>query len=110
LDLVVRDNSAHYRSLPIIIGGNQSSRAVMQHLSACLLLLRTILIVRGLSCIPLSVVESFIAENFSTAPPVSLYGVTKFAWEILALEYGEAFGLRVGINRCGMLAGAGQFA
>src|SRR5215813_5125891 len=29
---------------------------------------------------------------------------------ILALEYIEAFGLRVRINRCSMLAGAGQFA
>ena len=29
--------------------------------------------------------------------------------ETLALEYGEAFGLPVLINRCGVLAGAGQF-
>ena len=50
-----------------------------------------------------------ITESFSTAAPVSLYGSTKLASEALALEYGEAFGLPVWINRCGVLAGAGQF-
>ncbi len=50
-----------------------------------------------------------VAETFSTAPPVSLYGATKLASEALALEYGEAFGFPVWINRCGVLAGAGQF-
>lgn len=50
-----------------------------------------------------------ISEAFSTAAPVSLYGATKLASEALALEYGEAFGLPVWINRCGVLAGAGQF-
>jgi CDP-paratose 2-epimerase len=50
-----------------------------------------------------------IAEAFSTRPPVSLYGATKLASEYLALEYGEAFDFPVWINRCGNLAGAGQF-
>ena len=50
-----------------------------------------------------------IAESFSTTPPVSLYGSTKIASEALAMEYGEAFGFPVWINRCGVLAGAGQF-
>jgi len=50
-----------------------------------------------------------IGAGFSTAPPVSLYGSTKLASEILALEYGEAFGFPVWIDRCGVLAGAGQF-
>jgi len=50
-----------------------------------------------------------ISEGFSTAAPVSLYGSTKLASEALALEYGEAFGLPVWINRCGVMAGAGQF-
>jgi CDP-paratose 2-epimerase len=50
-----------------------------------------------------------IAENFSTAAPVSLYGVSKLASECIALEYGEAFEFPVWINRCGVLAGAGQF-
>lgn len=53
--------------------------------------------------------ERGIAESFATAAPVSLYGATKLASEALALEYGEAFGLPVWINRCGVLAGAGQF-
>lgn len=50
-----------------------------------------------------------IAENFSTAAPVSLYGASKLASETIALEYGEAFDFPVWINRCGVLAGAGQF-
>lgn len=50
-----------------------------------------------------------VSENFSTTPPVSLYGSTKLASELLALEYGETFGFPVWINRCGVLAGAGQF-
>jgi CDP-paratose 2-epimerase len=50
-----------------------------------------------------------IGRSFSTQPPISLYGSTKLASEIIALEYGEAFGLPVWINRCGVLAGAAQF-
>src|SRR6185369_17569595 len=44
-----------------------------------------------------------------TAPPISLYGATKLACETVALEYGNAFGFPVWVNRCGVLAGAGQF-
>ncbi len=50
-----------------------------------------------------------IAETFSTAAPVSLYGASKIASEALALEYGATFDFPVWINRCGVLAGAGQF-
>ncbi len=50
-----------------------------------------------------------INEDFSTQPPLSLYGCSKLTSELLALEYGAAFGLPVYINRCGVLAGAGQF-
>ena len=50
-----------------------------------------------------------VSEAFPTAAPVSLYGATKLASEALALEYGHAFDLPVYINRCGILAGAGQF-
>ena len=50
-----------------------------------------------------------ISETFSTAAPISLYGSTKLSSEILALEYGETFNFPVWINRCGVLAGAGQF-
>ncbi len=50
-----------------------------------------------------------VDETFSTLPPVSLYGATKLASEALAIEYGENFSFPVFINRCGVLAGAGQF-
>ena len=40
---------------------------------------------------------------------MSLYGSTKLASELLALEYGATFDFPVWINRCGVLAGAGQF-
>jgi CDP-paratose 2-epimerase len=50
-----------------------------------------------------------VDESFATGAPLSLYGATKLASEALALEYGEAFGFPVFINRCGVLAGAGQF-
>jgi CDP-paratose 2-epimerase len=50
-----------------------------------------------------------VSEAFSTEPPVSLYGATKRASEQLAVEYGDAFDFPVRINRCGVLAGAGQF-
>ena len=53
--------------------------------------------------------EAGIEETFPTGAPVSLYGATKLASEALALEYGETFGLPVFVNRCGVLAGAGQF-
>jgi CDP-paratose 2-epimerase len=50
-----------------------------------------------------------VSERFSTEPPLSLYGVAKLASEKIALEYGSAFGFPVWIDRCGVLAGAGQF-
>lgn len=59
--------------------------------------------------LPPGVSPAGIDEHFSTLAPVSLYGGTKLASEALALEYGEAFGLPVFVNRCGVLAGAGQF-
>lgn len=50
-----------------------------------------------------------ISESFSTQSPISLYGATKLASEILALEYHYSFGFPVWINRCGVIAGPGQF-
>lgn len=50
-----------------------------------------------------------IAERFSTEPPLSLYGASKRCAEIVALEYADAFRFPVWINRCGVLAGEGQF-
>jgi CDP-paratose 2-epimerase len=59
--------------------------------------------------LPPGVSAAGIDTNFSTAAPISLYGSTKLSSETLALEYGFAFGFPVWINRCGVLAGAGQF-
>jgi CDP-paratose 2-epimerase len=50
-----------------------------------------------------------VTETFPTAGPISLYGAAKAASEVMAIEYGDAFGLPVVINRCGVLAGPGQF-
>lgn len=50
-----------------------------------------------------------VNENFSTAAPISLYGATKLSSEIMALEYHHSFGFPVWINRCGVIAGPGQF-
>jgi CDP-paratose 2-epimerase len=58
---------------------------------------------------PVGVTSSGVSEEFSTAAPVSLYGATKLASEILAVEFGHTFQFPVWINRCGVLAGAGQF-
>lgn len=61
------------------------------------------------AALPPGLTAAGVDESFSTAAPVSLYGATKLASEAMALEYGETFGLPVFINRCGVLAGAGQF-
>ena len=59
--------------------------------------------------LPPGLTAAGVSESFSTTPPISLYGSTKLASELLALEYGDTFGFPVWINRCGVLAGAGQF-
>ena len=59
--------------------------------------------------LPAGLTAEGIGVEFSTAAPVSLYGATKLASEIMALEYGAAFDFPVWITRCGVLAGAGQF-
>ena len=50
-----------------------------------------------------------ISEEFPTTAPLSLYGASKLASETLILEYGECFDFPIWVNRCGVLAGAGQF-
>jgi CDP-paratose 2-epimerase len=50
-----------------------------------------------------------VTERFSTEAPISLYGATKLASERLAEEYAAGFGVPLWINRCGVLAGGGQF-
>ena len=50
-----------------------------------------------------------IGPTFSTGSPISLYGATKLASEVMAIEYGVAYQFPVWIDRCGVMAGAGQF-
>jgi CDP-paratose 2-epimerase len=59
--------------------------------------------------LPAGVTSQGVNEEFSTLPPLSLYGVSKKMSEDLALEYASAFQVPVWINRCGVMAGAGQF-
>jgi len=59
--------------------------------------------------LPPGVSGNGIGPDFCTRPPISLYGSTKLAAETIALEYGEAFGFPVWVDRCGVMAGAGQF-
>ena len=59
--------------------------------------------------LPAGVSAAGVHESFATTAPVSLYGATKLTSEALALEYGETFNFPVWVNRCGVLAGAGQF-
>jgi CDP-paratose 2-epimerase len=61
------------------------------------------------SVLPDGASSNGVTESFSTAPPLSLYGVSKKMSEDLALEYHSTFGLPVWVNRCGVMAGAGQF-
>lgn len=50
-----------------------------------------------------------VGEGFTTARYRSLYGATKLASEMLVQEYCAAFGLKAIINRCGVIAGPGQW-
>jgi CDP-paratose 2-epimerase len=61
------------------------------------------------AAMPAGLTVAGIGTDFSTTAPVSLYGATKLASEIMALEYSAAFDFPVWITRCGVLAGAGQF-
>jgi CDP-paratose 2-epimerase len=51
--------------------------------------------------------EAGIAENFPLDGPRSIYGMTKLAAELMIQEYGDAYGLRYVIDRCGLIAGFG---
>lgn len=50
-----------------------------------------------------------VTEKFPTSAPVSIYGATKLASEVMALEYALTFDFPIWINRCGVIAGPGQF-
>ena len=59
--------------------------------------------------LPTGVSSAGVEESFPVRQPISLYGATKLCSEIMAVEYGGAFQFPVWVNRCGNLAGAGQF-
>jgi CDP-paratose 2-epimerase len=50
-----------------------------------------------------------VSEAFPLDGPRTLYGATKLSSELMVTEYGDVFGLRTVINRCGVLAGPWQF-
>ena len=50
-----------------------------------------------------------INENFSTVSPLSFYGSSKLICENLVMEYCKYNKIPYLINRCGLLAGSGQF-
>ena len=50
-----------------------------------------------------------ISERFPTDSSRSLYGTSKLSSEYLVQEYAELYGLKSLINRCGVIAGPGQF-
>lgn len=58
---------------------------------------------------PQGITSNGVSEAYATSSPLSLYGSTKLASECMALEYGSTFDFPVWINRCGVMAGAGQF-
>jgi len=59
--------------------------------------------------LPAGVSARGLTEQFPVRQPISIYGATKLASEIMAIEYGATFGFPVWVDRCGVLAGAGQF-
>lgn len=50
-----------------------------------------------------------VAEEFPTHLSRSLYGATKLASELILQEYAASYRLPVLVNRCGVIAGPGQF-
>ena len=54
--------------------------------------------------------EFGISEQFPLAGARSLYGMTKLSAELMVAEYGDAYGIRFVIDRCGLLTGPWQMA
>jgi CDP-paratose 2-epimerase len=52
---------------------------------------------------------SGVAESFPVNEPRSFYGASKLASEMATQEYVAAYGLKAIIDRCGVIAGPGQF-
>lgn len=56
-----------------------------------------------------SVQNGEVTEDFSTKGFKSLYGATKLASELLVKEFSDNFNFPAVINRCGVIAGPGQW-
>ena len=56
------------------------------------------------------VTQDGVSEDFPLEGARTLYGATKLASEILLHEFGDMFGLRFIVNRCGVIAGPWQLA
>ena len=54
--------------------------------------------------------ELGISEEFPLHGARSLYGMTKLSAELMVAEYGDAYGIRFVIDRCGLLTGPWQMA
>jgi CDP-paratose 2-epimerase len=65
--------------------------------------------IQGQNCCVAGLSSRGIAEDFSCNSHRSYYGATKLAAELLCQEYAAEAGLPVVINRCGVIAGPGQF-
>jgi len=50
-----------------------------------------------------------VSEDFPRHLPRSLYGASKLASEMVVQEYAATYGMKAVINRCGVIAGPGQF-
>lgn len=55
------------------------------------------------------VAKADIDESFPTHLPRSFYGASKLASELIIQEYVAAYGMKAIVNRCGVIAGPGQF-
>lgn len=53
--------------------------------------------------------ETGFSERLTINGARSLYGATKLAGELMIQEYAEMFELQAVVNRCGLIAGPGQF-
>jgi len=70
----------------------------------------------GLNALPFSETDSrFVMDGVGTSESFpleglrTLYGATKLSAELILKEYAAEFGMRYIVNRCGVLAGPGQF-
>lgn len=61
------------------------------------------------SGLPRGLSSKGVSEEFCTQSARSLYGASKLASELLCQEYNFTYGTKILINRCGVIAGPGQF-